>query len=293
MKNYRRFLVILLISFQAFLFVACTKDSVENIPSYISVNSAAVNPTSTQGTASHKIVDAWVYAGNDLVGGFELPAKFPVLKSGTTEVSVLAGIKMNGINETRVPYPFYEIIKKTITLEREKISNLGDLRFSYKQTTKFAWQENFEIANSSIEITARSEVSLQRVKLPELATAFPNESNEYAAKVVITNDTSVFECQTQGAFILPTDGNSAFLELNYKSNNRFVVGLVANGSVATQNQILVINPSATWNKIYINLTPTLSANNTAGSFRVFIIATKDTDIPTAEIYFDNFKLVHF
>ena len=110
---------------------------------------------------------------------------------------------MNGINETRIPYPFYDIIKKTVTLEREKISNLGDLKFKYKSTTIFAWQENFEIANNSMETTARSEVNLQRVKLSELSTEFPNESNEYAAEAVITNDTMVFECRSHDAFKLP------------------------------------------------------------------------------------------
>ena len=84
-----------------------------------------------------------------------------------------------------------------------------------------------------------------------------------------------------------------FLEMNYKSNNEFTVGLLVNGSVSSQRSILVINPSSSWNKIYINLTPTLSSITSATSFRVFLTAQKNTKDANGEIYIDNIKLLHF
>jgi len=286
--------ILLLLFFTAIvIFTGCGKTSPDEIPSYIKIDTISINVTAVQGTRSHKVVDTWVYADNELIGAFELPAKFPVLKSGTSNLEIFAGIKMNGINETRVQYPFYERINKTVTLEPEKVTDLGYLKFSYVEGTKFAWLEDFEYSNLSIDSTSRSEVNLKRTKLPELETEFPNENNDYAGKVVIPNDSLVFECASHEAFKLPTSGTSVFLELNYKSNNPFTVGLFINGSVSSQRPVLVINPSADWNKIYINLTPTVSSNTGASTFKVFFSAIKNTDDAQAEIYLDNIKLLHF
>jgi hypothetical protein len=275
------------------LLVSCTKTSIDEIPSYIAIDTISISTTSSQGTASQKIFDAWVYADNDLIGAFELPAKFPVLKSGTSKLTIYAGIKLNGINETRAPYPFYQQVVKTVTLEREAVTDLGHMNFTYTTGTKFAWQENFEQSNISIDSTVRSEVNLKRIRLDELSTVFPYEDNKYAGKVVIPNDSLVFECASHDSYKLPTTGTSVFLELNYKSNNPFTVGLFLNGAVTSQRSVLVVNPSSSWNKIYINLTPTVSAYPEVNSFKVFFTATKSTDDPQAEIFFDNIKLLHF
>jgi len=284
---------LLILFFLVLLIGGCKKTSIDEIPSYIKIDSISLNAGSLQGTASQKITDTWVYTDNELIGAFELPAKFPVLKSGSSQLSVFAGIKLNGINETRVPYPFYQQLNKTVTLEREKITDLGHLKFGYVEGTKFAWQEDFEQYNLSIDSTSRSEINLVRAFLPELASAFPFETNNYAAKIVIPDDTLVFECASHDSFKLPTDGSSVFMELNYKSNNPFTVGLMINGSFTSLRQVLVINPSSTWNKIYINFTPTLSANSGSSSFRVFFTARKSTQEEKAEIFFDNIKVLHF
>jgi hypothetical protein len=276
------------------LLAGCSKTTIDEIPSYIAIDTTSINVASLQGTASQKISDTWVYADNELIGAFEVPAQFPVLKNGSSELSIFAGIRLNGINETRAPYPFYEKITRTVNLEREKITDLGHLKFSYVVGTKFAWQEDFEQANLSIDSTARSEVNLVRTRMTsELAAAFPFEMNEWAAKIVIPDDSLVFECASHDSYKLPTTGTSVFLEMNYKSNNSFTVGLIVNGSVTSQKSVLVINPSETWNKIYINLTPSVSASSGATSFKVFLSAMKNTNVPKAEIYFDNFKLLHF
>ena len=276
------------------LLAGCSKTTIDEIPSYIAIDTTSINVASLQGTASQKISDTWVYADNELIGAFEVPAQFPVLKNGSSELSIFAGIRLNGINETRAPYPFYEKITRTVNLEREKITDLGHLKFLYVVGTKFAWQEDFEQANLSIDSTARSEVNLVRTRMTsELAAAFPFEMNEWAAKIIIPDDSLVFECASHDSYRLPTTGTSVFLEMNYKSNNSFTVGLIVNGSVTSQKSVLVINPSETWNKIYINLTPSVSASSGATSFKVFLSAMKNTNVPKAEIYFDNFKLLHF
>ena len=58
----------------------------ETAPSYIEVTGFQFNPTPTSvemgSSSSTKIKDVWVYVDNQFQGVYELPARFPVLKTG-------------------------------------------------------------------------------------------------------------------------------------------------------------------------------------------------------------------
>ena len=74
------------------IFNSCSKADYEaTVPAYISVPSITLTTDyATQGSASSKITDAWVFVNDDLVGVYELPATFPVLKEGNQTVKVLS-----------------------------------------------------------------------------------------------------------------------------------------------------------------------------------------------------------
>lgn len=279
------------------ILVSCQKQSELDIPSYIAIDTISLDVTADQGTASNKIIDAWVYTGNDLEGAFELPASFPVLKSGNTVLHIQPGIKLNGISETRAPYPFYDTISIVTSLSRETVSDLGHLKAKYKSGTVFEWMEDFEDPYLTLDTTARSSYKINRVGDPALASAFPGEGNSYAGKVVVDSETKLFECTSHNSFTfsntLPEEKSYVFLELNYKTNVAFTVGLFIYGTQTVQQDVLVINPTNTWNKIYINLTPTISTNTDASKFKVYFKATKQEGAENSEIYLDNIKLLHF
>jgi hypothetical protein len=99
------FVSIFKITLLLFLFIpllfSCNKfDGDQTIPSYIHIDKITVvdNPTLNEGSLSNKITDAWVYVDEELIGAFELPATFPVLKKGKHKISIHPGIKLNGIS---------------------------------------------------------------------------------------------------------------------------------------------------------------------------------------------------
>lgn len=100
----------------------CSKSKIEaDIPAYLSIDSVFVNTNyQTQGSASHKITDIWVYLNDDFIGAFELPVKIPILKQGNHKITIKAGIKVNGIANTRTAYPFYTEYSQYIDLEKIK-----------------------------------------------------------------------------------------------------------------------------------------------------------------------------
>jgi hypothetical protein len=278
-------------------FVSCQKTSELDIPSYISIDSIGLTVAGDQGTASNKIVDAWVYTDNDLEGAFELPAKFPVLKSGESELTIMPGIKLNGMSETRVAYPFFNPITVPVTLTHEQETQVNTKFTTYKSNTVFAWLENFEDPNYTLDTTELSDVAFTRIGDPALLSQYPGEGNSYAAKVILQNESDIFECISHNDFSFPAHSSdlesSVFLELNYKTNCAFTVGLYIYGSQTVQKPIVVINPSKAWNKIYLNFTPTVLSNTTSTKYKVFIRAQKEVDGPDAEILIDNIKLLHF
>ena len=96
--------------------------------------------------------------------------------------------------------------------------------------------------------------------------------------------------------IISADSRQVYrgMELNYKSNIGFTIGLFVNtGSQQVQQQVLIVNPSKKWNKIYVNFTPTVSDYFGADDFKVFFGFIRNTDEPKAQVYLDNIKLVNF
>ncbi len=119
----------------------------EPIPSYIYIEKFSVSSNiTTQGYPSEKITDAWVYANNNFIGVFELPAKIPVIALGETEFLIYAGIKENGISGTGVIYPFYNSYLLTQNLSEENIDSIFPST-TYKPDLNYIFMERFEIGS--------------------------------------------------------------------------------------------------------------------------------------------------
>ena len=87
----------------AIVLSSCQKEDTDGIPTYLKIN----NINFDEGNTTSNITDAWVYINGRFLGVYELPAKFPILEHGNTDIKVYAGIKINGIASDRAIYPFY------------------------------------------------------------------------------------------------------------------------------------------------------------------------------------------
>ncbi|MEI6694790.1 MAG: hypothetical protein WCO13_01875 [Bacteroidota bacterium] len=289
----------------AVLLFSCDKfDGDQTIPAYIHIEKISLdrNPSLLykEGSLSNKITDAWVYIDDELIGAFELPATFPVLKKGKHIIIIYPGIKMNGISGTRVQYDFYKKISiSDSTLKEGNILQIDTMvtRTSYKDNTVF-WIEDFESSILKFQKRNNSDTTIVQTLAP--ANFFDGSPSGI---VTIKSNQTFFEIETKvdgngDNFILPKSASPVFLEMNYKTNNSVYVGLL---TFSAANQILptaqvstiVLKPSTEWKKIYINFTPDISDYYNAYSFKVFIGGYKDEGIQTAEILLDNIKLVHF
>jgi hypothetical protein len=256
----------------------------EGVPAYLKIDTFTFTAASGQGSASNRITDVWAFSDGSVAGIFELPQTFPVLDSGTTQMVLGAGIWDNGISETRVIYPFY--YPDTITLDLQPAKTYTVVpHFTYRSNTKFFFVEDFEAGNIFNKIDGDTAI---------IRTDNPDEVFEggRSGAIYLDQDHNYFEGETSAEYALDA-GEPVYLELNYRCDQPFQVGLTAldSGIEATVYK-WTINPKSFWNKIYLNMGPDVGSLK-ADEYRILIKATYDASQTTTHVYLDNIKLVSY
>ncbi len=273
---------------------SCNKfEGDQTVPAYISIDTINLNTDYfSQGSNSHNITDAWVYVNDQLIGAFELPATIPILARGKQKLEIRPGIKLNGIGGTRVPYPFYQpYTVQDFNFIEDSIRKINPVT-SYYNTVGYAWLEDFEGTSISLSKTAQSDTSIYKTTPINNPEAFLSEFSSYSGIVNLTPDKNSFKIASFNAFILPGNGSPVMLEVDYKCDRSFGVGMFASISgTIVDIPLIVVNKSDTWNKIYINLGPNISAYTSASDFKVYFESSVFDD-NEASYYFDNIKLIY-
>ena len=311
-KILRFSVLTLVLLFNAIVFNSCQKFSGDQtIPAYIRIDSISITTNyEEQGAPTHNITDAWVYINNESIGAYELPAVFPVLARGITEVRVDPGIKLNGIAGLRSPYPFYKpVIQEVDLVEGEEVNLNSDTLFmgndfvpytmvtTYYDNLEFVWMEDFEDPSLSLDSTSKSLADIFRTEPANNPEAFLASYSKYSGLMLLDEDKYLIDVATNvgndDGFILPQVGEFIFLEFDYKNDNYFVTGFYAKElSQIIQHPVLNMNPSSEWNKIYANFTPGVSAQVGAIDFNIFFGALKEAGVDEPRILIDNIKLIH-
>ena len=266
----------------------------QEIPAYLHVDTFLLTTNyAVEGAASHKITDVAVYVDDDFQGYYEMPATIPILERGKHRLTLMAGIKLNGNSSTRTLNPFY--IPYTIedyVFEEAVIDTVVPTTKYYPlddSDIHFEFMDDFE-RQVTLETTAYSDTTIIRTERDAPENWNDQYGNSHYSGYIWIGDSSNF-CITTDAMVLTNQVNSIFLELDYKCTDLFKVGLIANVGQEEYIDLVYVNPSKKWNKIYINLGPNVTDAINAVSFKVFISAFVDKG-QEAEYYFDNVKVVY-
>ena len=279
-----------LIASISLLIGSCSKDKYEaTVPAYVTINSIDFTTNySSQGSASNNITDAWVYVNDDLVGVFELPSTFPILRTGNVKLAVYGGIKDNGISTSRARYiPYDPHVVQVDLVAGETIEIQPTI--TYNSDVQFTWMEDFENASLSFLYTAGSDTTVFKQT---------NEVKEgaFSGEVYLKNDMDFFEATSIGYSNLPKDGTPVYLEMDFKTTETTVIGLYLDG---TQYAVVNLNPTTEWKKIYVNMTDLVNSpvGRGASEIKVFFgiqdTQTNPFDADNPQIHLDNLKLIHF
>ena len=262
----------------------------EPIPAYIEVQGITTTSNyTTQGTASSKITDVWVYAGGSYIGTFELPARIPILLEGKHKITFGAGIKANGIASTNEFYNLYKFHEVELDLLPGKVTVVDTFSVTYFPAIQYIWNEDFE------KDTSGGGISLDTTGF-SLAEIFPDSVEVFegkrSLKMQVTTAFNFIECRSIGdGYILPV-GREVYLEMDYKCSQPFIMGLIGvtnNGE--KRIPIIQLNPKSDWNKIYIRLGPYVNFNSDAFKFKVYFRVALPSTLTEGNVYLDNLKLI--
>lgn len=291
---------VLLLLFGVLILSGCYKfEGSETIPAYISITDIKLNTYyPEQGSDSEDIVDVWVYLDDGLLGVYEFPESdtipliFPVLASGKHKLEIRPGIKLNGISSTRVPYPFYKpIIFEDFEFIPETTQPLGVLSTEYLSSVKFEWIEDFE--DSDISIEDFGDTIIEQTQPDNNPIAFLTPTSRYSGEINLTNARPVYTGTTYNSFDVQTAGTVVILEMNFKTQNFFQVGLLIRDKYEVpEKNLVILNHTDEWKKIYINLGSNLSLYPQALDYKVIFRAGLESGSSNAKILIDNVKIVY-
>lgn len=263
----------------------------KGVPAYIHIPAIELvtNPAQ-EGTSSQNIRDVWVFVDGNVQGVYPLPTTFPILRDGPITFKLNAGIAVNGISATRAIYPFYRQYDTTMVLVRGRTDTIRPVT-TYNSQITFGYMEDFESQGFSLRTTNQSDTTF----LPR-ETLAPGEAYEGVGAMGFAVDgrASNFMCETIQAFNFPGGGGRAiFLELNYRNNIPFDVGLQiieADGQFIDQPLVTLAPSAGIWRKQYVNFTPFVQGR-TGVTYRVIFNASHGGGAEAGRVFVDNLKLI--
>ena len=259
--------------------ISCKKGSL-NAPeaSFMIANpSVTITNSSIQGSNSHKITDMWLYVNDQFQGCYSVGKPMPIVASGSATIKLFAGIKNNGIADTRQPYFFYKPVAFTQNVEAGKTYTIAP-SFEYLSSTNFLFADNFDAGASHFQPLGDS-----------LFVINSNDAYGGTGKSVfmsMSDAKPTAEMITSSYFYVPLSSAAVYLEMNYKCNQEINIGIISNNE---NRRALTLNPSSDWNKIYVDLRTVINTLPASPACKFYISATKNTAYPL--IYIDNVKVI--
>ena len=270
-------------------------DREEDTPSFLHIDNIEVqtNGTGNEGAITSNINDAWVFLNDDNLGNWELPATIPVYSEGSQNIKVIAGIRINGLEEFRAQYPFLDYHEEEIPLVPGEIIQLNPLVKYYKPTT-FIWKENFENAGISLDSASGSHTSIK------LTSNVNHIIEGVTSGLVALHDTiSFYKGVSNEIFDLPVASTPVYLEIDYKTDMDFIVFLISHNPNNTPETPVIglkakVDDSGNLvqNKTYIDLTYDVSTNYLASGYQIGISTSLPDNHSSGTFILDNIKLIH-
>ena len=265
----------------------------QDLPIYLVVPEFQFSPGELQGTASTNITDLWVYSSTDVVGVFPLPAVVPLigedLQSG--EVTLLPGIRENGLSDRRAPYPFYT----TVDVIPDVAPGMRDPllpEVGLVDNVRYLPIEDFETSNVFGSMVGG-------VGLIRTDTGGQVFEGEESGRLVVNGDEPLVRVRTVEQEYDLTNGAPAFLEMDYRCDQAFVVGLYGFiGGQEIQHPAMVLTSTEEgstpeWNKIYIDIAPLVTAQGVADHFEVYVECILEAGRTQGSVGLDNLRILTY
>jgi len=269
----------------------------EQIPSFVYIEPFEFETVTGEGTADQILPIVEILSGELNLGIHSIPNRIPLLLEGTHTLDLFPGISDNGIAGFPNIYNMLQFDQVTVDLVPGQVDTIRP-QSRYKENLIFAIQEPFENSFQVFQEDGDQDPAT-RIDLDQTEVFEGNSSG----RITINEDHPVFEVLSGQIDVFPPKSTFVYLEMNYKTESVFGVGVYWTTSDGTRSASLVnfINPKDEWNKIYINLsdifdflaTQTDVINWQLGINAQMPIENEEFVGEEKNIWVDNIKLIHF
>ncbi|TVQ46459.1 MAG: hypothetical protein EA362_07595 [Saprospirales bacterium] len=258
-------------------------------PAYIHIDSHSISVKPEQGSAHHDISDSWVYLDGSLLGAYEKGTDIPWLDAGgNNQILVFPGIRDNGIRSLPTIYPMLRPDTFQVNFEPLNMDTLKPV-YRYFDDVVFLINEGFEFGNFlTVDLDLNENTKVVRSR----DDAF--EGN-YSAKLQVDSENIALEVASEFVYTGLPNGRPVYLELHYKNDHPFSVGLLGERIEASPTRFykLTLRPTDEWKKVYINFQEEITFTDFQGYRLLFGLQWEEDHISdTATVYLDNVKFLH-
>ncbi len=258
----------------------------EGIPTYVQVDSFQFLNTRTDNTGgtTHKIRSVFALYNGKNIGGFDLPAKIPVLATGAGELLLFPAVDNSGLFSYQLQYAHYTPFKTTLTATPGKTIAITPTT-GYTESSKFYYVEDFENSNDFVSLSGA----------PVENTTDPAEvlDGHRSGKFRVDSSGLTTTVTTNRKFVYVNTNSEPALEMDYKSTARLRVGIYAE-NYTQPNYFLTLYPSPQRNKIYIPLQQAISKlGNSAANFHLAFQIFPADGATSGYVIVDDVKVVLF
>ena len=303
-----------LLLFSAISMSSCYKFPGQTVPSYLRIESVGLDcDYYIYGANTSNFTDAWVYVDDRVLGCYELPAVIPVLAEGRHEVTVRAGICVNGIGDARSYYTLVKPTTDSLFLVKDSIVhyNPSVTYYPINEGVQIGWLEDFETTNALVSIP-QSDADVVQTGTEDSHIWFQEPYSYHSGKIQLPPDSLDFYVTSADEFVFYKDYvEYCLLEMDYNCNDTFFVGLsYLEDYTLTYHPLVKVLPTDkqhncpdVWKKIYINLGPFMNAHVDASYFKLYFtsdltVAASYGQAPYIPLdqpryyYFDNLKVLY-
>lgn len=287
-----RYILLFICSFPL-LFIHCVKDQSKVSWLHIERWELEAHPFATQsaGELSHNFNQVFLSMGGRFIGTFELPIKIPILAEGMQSFVLVPGCVINGINATKMRYPFVENYQIDFELKLQDTVFMQPVT-RYFPNTKFLI-EDFESPLMNLkENQGDGYAKLIRSNDPTIL-----KWGNFFGRVEINAVDSFFVANTTFGANLPGQNADVFLELDIMNTNSMGTSVISYNSVTgdfDDDINIQVNPQSDprWRKMYISLREIISFRQQANVNEQGLFALFDNRGEDTYIYLDNLKVVY-
>jgi len=239
-----------------------------------------------QGSNNHGIIDLWITLDNQDLGVWPVDRTVPFLPlNDPAQLTIFPGVRINGDFTSSFNYPFYD----ALFIDKNFVEGAVDtmtLDFQYNDQTLFSFIEDFEGVTHLLTQDDDDD--------PDSFVEVEEQNGSQVAALHVKPGNETLNVSTNIAFSDVIDKGFVFVEMDYKAETTFVMGLTSidNNDVEQFQGFIFLTETDGWNKIYLNVSEEVLVQN-AKSYRVSFNLTASSTTAEESVYIDNIKLVHF